>query len=167
VVAALFNDAAAKDAFDVAYAALMPNISLQFSAFRSQNQSFTGLDEKGGQLLGNVSVPIFQGGSEYAGIRQARQMEIQARKQLEDQRRTAVQQASSAWELLIAARASITSNRAAVRANEIAVEGLEREALVGSRTTLDVLIGDGPGSVLRRQDLAIRNTRTIWTATRP
>ncbi|MFZ0187925.1 MAG: class I SAM-dependent methyltransferase [Streptosporangiaceae bacterium] len=34
--------------------------------------------------------------------------------------------------------------------------------------TLDVLIGDdGPGSVLRRQDLAIRNTRTIWTATRP
>jgi SAM-dependent methyltransferase len=33
---------------------------------------------------------------------------------------------------------------------------------------LDVLIGDdGPGSVLRRQDLAIRNTRTLWTATRP
>jgi SAM-dependent methyltransferase len=33
--------------------------------------------------------------------------------------------------------------------------------------TLDVLIGDdGPGSVLRRRDLAIRNTRTIWTATR-
>jgi SAM-dependent methyltransferase len=33
--------------------------------------------------------------------------------------------------------------------------------------TLDVLIGDdGPGSVLRRPDLAIRNTRTLWTATR-
>jgi SAM-dependent methyltransferase len=32
--------------------------------------------------------------------------------------------------------------------------------------TLDVLVGDGPGSVLRRRDLAIRNTRTIWTATR-
>jgi SAM-dependent methyltransferase len=31
---------------------------------------------------------------------------------------------------------------------------------------LDVLIDDGPGSVLRRQDLAIRNTRTLWTATR-
>ncbi len=34
------------------------------------------------------------------------------------------------------------------------------------RATLDVLIGDGPGSVLRRQDLVIRNTRTLWTATR-
>jgi ubiquinone/menaquinone biosynthesis C-methylase UbiE len=32
---------------------------------------------------------------------------------------------------------------------------------------LDVLIGDdGPGSVLRRQDLAIRGTRTLWTAAR-
>jgi hypothetical protein len=31
--------------------------------------------------------------------------------------------------------------------------------------TLDVLTGDdGPGSVLRRPDLAIRNTRTLWTA---
>jgi len=33
---------------------------------------------------------------------------------------------------------------------------------------LDVLIADdGPGSILRRQDLAIRGTRTLWTATRP
>ena len=33
---------------------------------------------------------------------------------------------------------------------------------------LDVLIADdGPGSVVRRQDLAIRGTRTLWTATRP
>ena len=52
-----------------------------------------------------------------------------------------MQQAAAAWEQLIAARASIASGRAAVRANEIAVEGLQREALVGSRTTLDVLIG--------------------------
>jgi outer membrane protein len=141
VVSALFNDAAARDAFDVAYSALMPNVNVQISAFRSMNQVFPGLTESGGQVLGNLSIPIYQGGSEYASIRQARQQEIAARKQLEDQRRTAVQQATAAWEQLVAARASIASNRAAVRANEIAVEGLEREALVGTRTTLDVLIG--------------------------
>ena len=34
--------------------------------------------------------------------------------------------------------------------------------------TLDVLIADdGPGSVVRRPDLAIRGARTLWTATRP
>ena len=141
VVAALFNDAAARDAFDVAYSALMPTVSLQFQAFRNVYSFFPGLIENGGQLLANLNVPIYQGGSEYSAIRQARQQELQARKQLEDQRRTAVQLAASAWEELAAARASIVSNRSAVRANEIAVEGLEREALVGSRTTLDVLIG--------------------------
>ncbi len=141
VVAALFNDAAAKDAFDVAYSALMPTINVQASAFRNYNTFFPGLIENGGQIVGNLTVPLYQGGSEYAAIRQARQQEIQARKQLEDQRRTAVQQAAAAWEQLIAARASIVSGRAAVRANEISVEGLQREALVGSRTTLDVLIG--------------------------
>lgn len=141
VVAALFNDAAARDAFDVAYSALMPTINVQVSATKNYNEFFPGLTEYGGMILGNLNVPIFQGGSEYSAIRQARQAEIQARKQLEDQRRTAVQAATAAWEQLAAARASIVSNRSAVRANEIAVEGLEREALVGSRTTLDVLIG--------------------------
>ncbi len=141
VVAALFNDVAARDAFDVAYAALMPTVGIQITAVHSKNEFGPGFSENGGLMLGTLNLPIYQGGGEYAAIRQARQQEIQARKQLEDQRRTAVQQAASAWEQLAAARASIASNRSAVRANEIAVEGLEREAMVGSRTTLDVLIG--------------------------
>jgi outer membrane protein len=139
VVAALFADSAARDAFDVAYSALMPNLSVQASAFRNENQLGPGQIQTGGQILASLTVPIFQGGAEYAGIRQARQQEIQARKQLEDQRRTAVQQATSAWEQLVSARASIMSDRSAIRANQIALEGVEREALVGSRTTLDVL----------------------------
>jgi outer membrane protein len=141
VVAALFSDAAAKDNFDVAYSALLPTINLQVSGFHNNNQLQPGLSETGGQILGNLTVPIFQGGAEYAGIRQARQQEIATRKQLDDQRRQAVQQAASAWEQVLAARAAITSDKASVRANEIAVEGLEREAQVGSRTTTDVLTG--------------------------
>jgi outer membrane protein len=140
VVAALFNDAAARDNFDVAYAALMPTVGVQVTAIHNRNIFGPGFSENGGLLLGTLNLPIYQGGAEYSAIRQARQQEIQARKQLEDQRRTAVQQATAAWEQLAAARASIVSNRASVRANEIAVEGLEREALVGSATTLDVLI---------------------------
>ncbi len=159
VVAALFTDSAARDAFDVAYSALMPNVNVQVSAFRNTNEAFPGLTENGGQILGNITVPIFQGGAEYAAIRQARQQEIQARKQLEDQRRTAVQQAAAAWEQLAAARASIASNRSAVRANEIAVEGLEREALVGSRTTLDVLLG--VQSLLQAQTTLVQSLASL------
>jgi hypothetical protein len=58
---------------------------------------------------------------------------------VDDARRTAVQNAVAAWEQLAAARGSAESTREAIRANEIALEGVEREAIVGSRTTLDVL----------------------------
>ena len=139
VVAALFADAAARDAFDVAYSALLPTLNLQGSAFRYGNQNGSGEVSAGYQAVLNLSVPIYQGGSEYAAIRQARQQELQARNTLEEQRRAAVQQAASAWTSVESSRAAIASNRAAVRASEIAVEGLEREALVGSATTLDVL----------------------------
>jgi len=55
-------------------------------------------------------------------------------------RRAAVLTATDAWETLKAARASIASFAAAVRAAQIALEGTQQEALVGTATTLDVLI---------------------------
>ncbi|MBV8737080.1 MAG: TolC family protein, partial [Alphaproteobacteria bacterium] len=55
-------------------------------------------------------------------------------------RRAAVQTATDAWETLKAARASISSFAAAVRAAQIALEGVQQQALVGTATTLDVLI---------------------------
>ena len=142
VVAALFAVSAARDAFDIAYSALMPNLSVQGSLSRSSNQFAPGYTATAGTVLLNLTLPIFQGGSEYAGIRQARQQVIQAQKQLEDQRRTAVQQATTAWEQLAAARAAVISDRAAIRAGQIALEGIERQALVGSATTLDVLTAE-------------------------
>jgi hypothetical protein len=54
-------------------------------------------------------------------------------------RAVAVQQATSAWEALRSTRAQVESVRAQIRAQEIALDGVQREAIVGSRTTLDVL----------------------------
>lgn len=139
VVAALFNDAQAKDTFDLAYSQIMPTLSLQGSAFYNRDVQQQFLREQGAQITANLTVPIYQGGAEYAAIRQARQQELQARRQTDDARRTAVQAAINAWETYASSKASITSDKAAITANEIALEGIEREALVGSRTTLDVL----------------------------
>ncbi len=162
VVAALYSDSVARDAFDVAYSALMPTLNLQGSVFRNENQVQTGLIQTGGSVLANLTVPIYQGGSEYAAIRQARQQEIQARKQLDEQRRTAVQQATTAWEQLTSARAAIASHRAEIRANQIALEGVEREALVGSRTTLDVL--NAEQALLNSQTLLVQSLAQLVIA---
>ncbi|HEY0205791.1 MAG TPA: TolC family protein, partial [Acetobacteraceae bacterium] len=68
-----------------------------------------------------------------------RQQQQQTRKTVDDLRRQVTQQAAQAWETLTSSRATIDSTRAAIRANQIALEGVQREAIVGSRTTLDVL----------------------------
>ena len=53
--------------------------------------------------------------------------------------RDAREEGTRAWEELETARAQIRSFTAEVRATEIALEGVQQEALVGSRTVLDVL----------------------------
>jgi outer membrane protein len=139
VIAAMFDDSSAKDAIDVAFSSLLPTVSVQAAAVETSNATEAHTTSTGGQVTANISIPLYQGGSEYAAVRQARQNEQQARKTLDDQRRQAMQQSTSAWETLIAARAAIDSTRSQIRANSIALEGVEREAIVGSRTTLDVL----------------------------
>lgn len=139
VVAAQFTDAAAKDAVDVALAQLLPQASLQGQATEQNNASGYSSKTSSYQIIAQITVPLYQGGSEYAGVRQARQQQQQTERALDDARRTAVQNAIQAWETLTSARAATESTRAQIRANEIALEGVEREAIVGSRTTLDVL----------------------------
>ncbi len=139
VIAAQFNEASAKDSIDVALAQLLPSVTLQGQMFQQNNVSGWSTQSNGYQVTANLAVPIYQGGSEYAGVRQARQLVQQAGRQVDDARRTAIQNAVQAWETLVAARAAADSTRSAIRANEIALEGVEREAIVGSRTTLDVL----------------------------
>lgn len=138
VIAALFNDAAAKDNFDLQYAKLMPTLSLQGSLSRAEDVQTRNATVDSAQILASLTVPIYQGGSEYASIRQARQQQEQTHRQIADARRTAVQEVTSAWQTYAAARATIESTRLQIRSNEIALEGVQREAIVGSRTTLDV-----------------------------
>ena len=139
VVAALFADAAAKDNVDVQYSRLMPTLSFQGSYGRTVDVTSKNVTVRTNQALLVANVPIFQGGVEYAAIRQAVQQQQQSRKALEDARRTAVQQLTTAWQTYLATKETITSTREAIRSNEIALEGVQREAIVGSRTTLDVL----------------------------
>jgi outer membrane protein len=139
VIAAKFNDAAAKDNFDLQYSKLMPNVSVQGLLIKTKDVSAQGDTTKAAEIFAQLSVPLYQGGSEYAAIRQARQQQQQTRKLIDDAQRTAVQAVIAAWETYNAAKATIESTRVQIRANQIALEGTEREAIVGSLTTLDVL----------------------------
>jgi outer membrane protein len=162
VIAAKFNQSQLRDAVDVAFSALGPNIAMQASALYAKGQSLNDITSYGGQAVLTFTIPIYQGGAEYAAIRQARQNYLQAVRQTEDAQRQARELAVQAWETLQAARASIDSARVGVRASEIALEGLEREALVGSATTQEVLIGQQ--NLLTAQTTLVQDVTSMVTA---
>src|SRR5262249_7789088 len=93
-------------------------------------------------VVAQLTMPLYEGGVFYSQTRQAEQIVGQRRSLVDDARRAAVQSATQWWETLQAARASVGSLQAAVRAAQIALEGTQQEALVGSRTVLDVLIAE-------------------------
>ncbi len=162
VIAALFNDASAKDAVDVAFGQILPQVSFQGQVFQSNNTSARSAQLNGYQAVVQLSVPVYQGGQEYSAVRQARQSEQQTRRLVDDAKRTAVQNAVQAWETLVAAKAAAASTREQIRANGVALEGVEREAIVGSRTTLDVL--NAQQALLNSQVTLVQNLAQVVVA---
>ena len=112
VIAALFDNAAARNGINVALVALQPQLTLQAQIARSGDAAgFRQNNSSVGQFVLSASVPIYQGGIKYSRVRQARQTEQQALQAVADTRRQAVQQASQLWQALVASRLQIESTR--------------------------------------------------------
>src|SRR5215207_4067317 len=144
VIAASFTELAARDNVDLVRGQLLPQISIVGTASRSFSANFQQQNSRidSAAVVAQMTMPLYEGGAVYSQTRQAEQTVGQRRSQVDDARRAAVQAATQAWETLVAARSSIASFGAAVRAAQIALEGTQQEALVGSRTVLDVLIAE-------------------------
>jgi outer membrane protein len=144
VISASFSELAARDNVDVVRGQLLPQVSIVGTLSRSFAPSFTEqLDRVDtASVVAQVTMPLYEGGAIYSQTRQAEQTVGQRRSQVDDARRAAVQLATQTWETLQAARAAIASFGVAVRAAQTALEGTQQEALVGSRTVLDVLIAE-------------------------
>jgi outer membrane protein len=142
VIAARFTEFAARQQVALVRGQLLPQISIVGTLQRAFDQSslLKNVWQNNLSVLAQMTMPLYEGGAIYSQTRQAEQTVGQKRSLLDDARRAAVQSATQSWETLVAARASITSFEAAVRAAQIALAGTEQEALVGTRTVLDVLI---------------------------
>jgi outer membrane protein len=142
VISANFAELAARNNIDFVRGQLLPQVSLVGTLNRTFAPSVTlaGSLEQSASIVAQMTWPLYEGGAIYSQTRQAEQTVGQRRSQVDDARRAAVQTATQNWATLQAARASISSFASAVRAAQIALEGTQQEALVGTRTVLDVLI---------------------------
>ena len=141
VTAALHQVDAAELAVKVAESALSPTLSVN-AQVSNQYDAFLGAPGTrtfAAGAFGQLNVPLYQGGSEYASIRQAKEQLSQARLNADLQRDSVRASVVSSYGLLDTAKASIISGQAAVKAAETALAGVREEAKVGQRTTLDVL----------------------------
>jgi len=117
---------------------LLPQVDMTAAAGR-QYQQLTVDRGDYWQLKANLTVPLYSAGADYAAIRQARQNENKAKilwdKTVQDVRAKVI----SAWEYYTASKARLSSIEAQIKASKLALDGVVREAKVGSRTVLDVL----------------------------
>jgi outer membrane protein len=141
VTTSMYNVDVALLQVKVAEGALYPTLSLVGSAQKQYGSagSLNLLESFQASIGGQLSVPIYSGGDEYAVIRQAKETLTQRRIDLDTQRDQAQQTIVQSWGQLEAAKAQIQATQAQVQAAEIALNGVREEARVGQRTTLDVL----------------------------
>lgn len=123
----------------IAEGALYPTLTLQGNVQQNYQQTLTLLDNFSASVGGQLSIPVYQGGAEFAAIRQAKETQGQRQLDLNVARDQARMSAAQAWAQLDAAKSSIESTKKQVAAAEAALNGVREEARLGQRTTLDVL----------------------------
>jgi outer membrane protein len=141
ITTAMFNVDAAMMQVKVNEGALYPSLNLVGNAQKNygSTSSLTTLESFNASVAGQMSIPVYSGGTEYAAIRQSKETLSQRRIDLDTARDQVRQTVVQSWGQLEAAKAQIEATQAQVTAAEIALNGVREEARVGQRTTLDVL----------------------------
>lgn len=139
VTAAMYGIDVANIQIKINEGALYPTMTLNGTAQKTWNSSLTNLEQNTLSAIASVTMPIYQGGSEYSLIRQSKESLTQQRLTLEQVRSQARQSVVQAWGQVKATKSQIESAEAQVRSSETALNGVREEARVGQRTTLDVL----------------------------
>lgn len=162
LISARYGESAARDAIDIARSAIKPQVSLVGEIAHAENQSASVDETDQASIEVQVTVPLYQSGSEYATIRQQKQTASQRLSQVNEAQRSVIESTSNAFEQYQAAREVIVAQQQAVEANTLALEGVRQEAEVGSRTVLDVL--DAERELLNSRVSLIRAQGVEYTA---
>lgn len=141
VLAAGYDVDVATTSIKVAESSLLPTLTVQGSASRSSQSDQTlgtyGTDQA--SIVGQLNAPIYDGGLGAAQTRQAKELSSQSRLVLEQVRNQARTAAIGAWVSNEGAKTAVTAAEAEVRAAGVALQGVQREAAGGQRTTVEVL----------------------------
>jgi outer membrane protein len=140
VLTADFTERASRANIDVVRGALLPSLNLTGS-WQHEDDTLSTPDRWRDTLtaLIQLNIPIYEGGAIYSQLRAAYETDRQNRQLLDQALRDARELATRSWDAWQTARSRVGSLQSQVQANELALDGVRQEALLGSRTVLDVL----------------------------
>ncbi|MFN4282747.1 MAG: TolC family outer membrane protein [Alphaproteobacteria bacterium] len=139
VIAADYTEQSARANVVAVERELWPDLGVRGTLSADRGTTNGNTEANSASITAEISVPLYTAGSVAARIRAAKQTATQRKLQFDQARRDAAETATQSWESLETARASLRALDAEIQASQIALEGVEKEALVGSRTVLDVL----------------------------
>ncbi len=122
--------------------ALLPQVTLDGVASKSKNNTsqYSGDGTVDNLEWGvNMTVPLYNSGETRAKIRQSKYLKWQAQEKVMEAERQVRSDVKSAWEYVSTNKARIKSIKDQVKANEVALDGVQKEEALGNRTILDVL----------------------------
>ncbi|MFN8694059.1 MAG: TolC family outer membrane protein [Holosporales bacterium] len=157
VLAAMGARDAAEQNVREAKGSILPEVRLEAQAQSAEDTSVLGGTTDTMSLTGRLTLPLYQSGAEYSQVRQAQQTFAQRRSEMLNEERSAVEATIRAWNTLQTARAQIESFNSQIKAAEVALDGVRQEAVVGSRTVIDVL--DAEQELLNARVNLIRTER--------
>lgn len=156
------SERAARQQVRIERADLLPQISVFGRMARDIEPAGPGIEQESQVAAAQLTIPLFEGGFARSRTRSAKVGVLRAQAQTEEVRRSVVSQTTSAWNDYAASQRVIEASKEQVRANELALEGVEQEQQVGLRTTLDVL--DAQQELLDSQLAVIRAERDAYVA---
>ena len=139
VIKSKYKEEAASEDVNVARSALLPIVTLEASYTRQNELSSLTVENNIASIGAKVNIPIYQSGSEYSLIRTKKLIAAERRLEIEMAKQNVLNEATKAWEALTTALSSKKAFEMQVQASKLVLEGLEKESMVGLRTTLDLL----------------------------
>ncbi len=140
------QDKAAQYGIDNAVGATLPHASIQADMTYAHDslQSPFGLQRPGNKatsfdVLGQISIPLYQGGAEDARIAEAKQQHTQTMLGIADADQATRQVVKDAWAAFHAAQTASAYNTSRVKSSELALSGVIQQQHQGERLIIDIL----------------------------
>ena len=116
-----------------------PELSITGSVGKSLKSTRTIERKESYEVTASLTVPIFNKGHNFFNLENSKNSAVSSLKSMESKKLDLIFQIQSSWKKIESTKSSIGSLELSVESNEMALDGVTKEAGVGTRTTLNIL----------------------------